>query len=68
MKSRANYGSLTTASCCRADIAKHQFSVSLAIPFLYFEAEYDVNARILSVPIKGKGTLFANASKCYGYL
>lgn len=34
------------------------------IPALRIKAKYDVNARILSVPLKGQGDVVANASKC----
>lgn len=47
----------------RADLNNTKFYIGIKIPFLTFDAQYDVNARILVVPLKGKGPINANASK-----
>lgn len=39
----------------------------MAIPLLRLVGDYDVDARILVVPIKGTGTFKANASKYINY-
>lgn len=43
---------------------KHTYRVGVSIPVLNLVGDYDVDARILVVPIKGVGNFRANASKC----
>lgn len=41
---------------------KHTYRVGVSIPVLDLAGDYDVDARILVVPIKGVGDFRANAS------
>ena len=43
---------------------KLDFEFDLDFPMMYIEAQYDVNGRILLIPIKGNGPLRGNFSKC----
>lgn len=49
--------------CCRADLNNTKFFIGIEIPFLLFNAQYDMNARVLVIPVKGKGPITANASE-----
>lgn len=49
----------------RAGIDKHTFRVGVKLPLLRLVGDYDIDARVLVVPIKGSGTFTANASKYY---
>ncbi|XP_049773902.1 protein takeout-like [Schistocerca nitens] len=55
-----------TITSITADIPKHEFSAAIKIPSLYFEADYDVDAKLLSITLKGRGPLTANATECSG--
>ncbi|CAH1399272.1 unnamed protein product [Nezara viridula] len=50
----------------KSDVDKLQFQVAIYIPFLTFDATYDVNAKILQLNVKGKGPLRANATDIDG--
>lgn len=39
--------------------------MSAVFPFLKFEGQYDVDARFIQIPVKGKGPMRGNASE-YG--
>jgi len=47
----------------RTDLDKLTFAVSLEIPVLIFEGEYEVNINFLVVPIKARGPLHGNTSE-----
>lgn len=55
--------SLISIFPCRVDLMKHTYRVGVTIPVLKLFGDYDVDARVLVVPIKGVGTFEANASK-----
>lgn len=49
--------------------------MGLKIPVLFMVGDYDMDAKLVGIPIKGQGTFSANASKflfidqnCYVYL
>lgn len=44
---------------------KHTYRVGVSIPVLSLVGDYDVDARILVVPIKGVGDFRANASRSF---
>ncbi|KAG8282426.1 hypothetical protein J6590_036392 [Homalodisca vitripennis] len=50
----------------KADLNNTKFYIGIKIPFLTFDAQYEVNARILVVPVKGKGPIKANATDVEG--
>ncbi|XP_075236822.1 protein takeout-like [Lycorma delicatula] len=50
----------------KVDLKKNIFYIGIEIPHLTFDAQYDVNARILVVPVKGKGPIKANATDVVG--
>lgn len=47
----------------RLNINKYTYRVGVKIPKLMMEGEYDIDAKILVVPIKGSGKFRANASE-----
>ncbi|XP_067014165.2 protein takeout [Anabrus simplex] len=50
----------------RVNLDKHEFHVGITIPEMYFVADYDVDAQILLLTLKGRGPLTANATQCSG--
>uniref|UniRef100_A0A1B6L2D3 Uncharacterized protein n=1 Tax=Graphocephala atropunctata TaxID=36148 RepID=A0A1B6L2D3_9HEMI len=50
----------------KADLNNTKFYIGIKIPFLSFDAQYEVNTRILVVPLKGKGPIKANATDVVG--
>lgn len=50
----------------KADIDKVQYEIGITIPFLVFEGSYDVDAKVLVLPIQGKGPITANATDVIG--
>ncbi|KAF2889678.1 hypothetical protein ILUMI_16495, partial [Ignelater luminosus] len=46
------------------DVPNLVFRVGVVIPLLRLVGIYDVNARVLVVPIKGEGKFYANATNC----
>ncbi|XP_071455418.1 putative beta-carotene-binding protein [Hetaerina americana] len=48
------------------DLEKHEFNAVITIPRLFFDADYEVDAKILVLPLKGKGPLTANATNVKG--
>lgn len=47
---------------------KHSYRVGVSIPVLNLVGDYDVDARILVVPIKGVGDFRANASELHFFI
>lgn len=50
----------------KVDIPNNIFRFGIKIPALRINSKYSVNAKILSVPIKGQGDVTANATDCIG--
>nr|CAD7410706.1 unnamed protein product [Timema cristinae] len=48
----------------KVDLKNMVFYINLKLPELYFDGDYDVNARILILPLRGKGPIKANATDC----
>ncbi|KAL3282189.1 hypothetical protein HHI36_005383 [Cryptolaemus montrouzieri] len=48
----------------KMNIGKSTFRVGVKIPKLTFNGDYDIDAKILVVPIKGTGKFRANATNC----
>lgn len=47
----------------RINLDKLELTAKVFFPSLHFEGYYDVNARFVNFPLKGKGPLRGNASK-----
>lgn len=50
----------------KVNAAKSTFRLGVKLPFLTLEGDYDIDARLLVVPIKGNGRFSANATNCEG--
>lgn len=48
----------------RVNLDKLEVRGKVSFPSLHFEGFYDVNAKLVTFPLKGKGPLKGNASKC----
>lgn len=48
------------------DLANYQVDISVDLPYLTFNGEYEVSGRLLVLPLKGKGPVRANATDCKG--
>jgi hypothetical protein len=44
-------------------LANYQVDISVDLPYLTFNGEYEVSGRLLVLPLKGKGPVKANASE-----
>jgi len=45
------------------DLANYQVDISVDLPYLTFDGDYEVSGRLLVLPLKGKGPVKANASE-----
>ncbi|KAJ9577484.1 hypothetical protein L9F63_005985 [Diploptera punctata] len=43
---------------------KYEIDIGVDLPFLTFDGQYEVNGRLLVVPLNGKGPVHANATDC----
>lgn len=48
---------------CRVNVENLEIEVKVYFPFLHFEGTYDVNAKFVNLPVKGRGPMRGNASK-----
>lgn len=39
-----------------------EYEISIYFPYIQYEGSYDVNAKLSSLPVKGKGPISGNAS------
>lgn len=47
----------------KADVDNLEIDVSVFFPYLRYEGQYDVNARFVNIPVKGKGPMRGNATE-----
>uniref|UniRef100_A0AAU6SHC0 Circadian clock-controlled protein n=1 Tax=Maconellicoccus hirsutus TaxID=177089 RepID=A0AAU6SHC0_MACHI len=47
----------------KADVENLEISVGVHFPYLRYEGQYDVNARFVNIPVKGKGPMRGNATE-----
>nr|BCX71430.1 adult-specific protein A2 [Ischnura senegalensis] len=50
----------------KVDLDKNIFKAVITIPKLFFDADYEVDAKILVLPLKGRGPMTANATNVKG--
>lgn len=48
----------------KLDVSNSVYRIGLVVPLLRLVGVYDINARVLVVPIKGEGKFYANATNC----
>lgn len=49
--------------CCRADAKSHKFSIKIWFPELRMTANYNIDGKLLMVPLSGEGTIHGNFCK-----
>lgn len=54
--------------CYRSNIETLEFDVDIQLPHLYIDAQYEIDGRILLLPVTGSGRLTGNFTNCAGFV
>lgn len=60
---RSNAPTIIRFSPRRVNVDKLEIDVGVSFPYLRYEGTYDVNAKFVNIPVKGKGPMRGNASE-----
>ncbi|XP_066598660.1 protein takeout [Prorops nasuta] len=50
----------------KVDLEEQKFAVDIALPHLHMEGNYEIDGRVLLLPIRGSGPMSGNFSECTG--